>query len=544
MLKTQETELVDFLSNIDKSHIDELIDILTDFGSGRIALNSTVKDVLLNEKELSLCNTYSKEFIELIITEFQLYSGNSLINQIRKNLVSYEETLNDVYTILCNNSNQHSTQEKENYILQELLGNKIENSTFEYRLKKAQDKGKILKANIKNGISSGIIAKLINNYAGIISSFSSESYRIMIPFILEISWLKMIYGFYTSTHPIKVNNKSQMPCYSIHHKKKVNKESISGLNHLLNTVPDLLIIKELSDNNYARLNVPLDKLANAKDGDGLRAIILGNKGISENARLYSPEKLQNLINSGALFNLASILVAQKHLADINEKLDEINDNLKDIKEWLQEERKAKITSAYKESCRTYNYHLAKGEKISAEEENLLVNHLKDVQQVYDHIQSDLKKVCRNIQECDKIQSKKLLGLLKSFNSAYEELKLCCNAILSIYAIFFISSKEQKNLSKMEDIRLETSNFLSEIVKNLKNHLDKKLKESESILNFDSTDLANRAFVYNRKFNFDENLSHSLDKIQKFTSSFLEDKSVDIYVSLENGQIKEAQFIDT
>lgn len=525
MLKTQETRLVDFLSKIDKSHIDELIDILTDFGSGRIALNSTVKDVLLNEKELSLCNTYSKEFIELIITEFQLYAGNSLINQIRKNLVSYEEALNDVYTILCNNSNQHSIQEKENYILKELLGN-------------------IVEANIKNGFSSGIISKSINNYAVAMSSFSSGSYRIMIPFILQISWLKMKYGFYASTHPIKVNNKSQMPYYSINHKKKVNKESVSGLNHLLNTVPDLLIIKELSSNNYAKINVPLEKLANAKDGDGLRAIILGNKGISENARIYSPEKLQNLINSGALFNLVSTLVAQKHLADINEKLDEINDNLKDIKEWLQEERKAKITSAYKESCRTYNYHLAKGEKISAKEENLLVNHLKDVQQVYDHIQSDLKKVCRNIQECDKIQSKKLLGLLKSFNSAYEELKLCCNAILSIYAIFFISSKEQKNLSKMEDIRLETGNFLSEIVNNLKNHLDKKLKESESILNFDSTDLANRAFVYNRKFNFDENLSHSLDKIQKFSSSFLEDKSVDIYVSLKNGQIKEAQFIDT
>ena len=542
MLKTQETRLVDFLSKIDKSHIDELIDILTDFGSGRIALNSTVKDVLLNEKELSLCNTYSKEFIELIITEFQLYAGNSLINQIRKNLVSYEETLNDVYTILCNNSNQHSIQEKENYILKELLGNEIENSTFEYRLKKAQDKGIILKANIKNRFSSGIIPKLLNKYADIISSFSSESYRIMIPFILQISWLKMKYGFYASTHPIKVNNKSQMPCYSIHNKKKVNKESVSGLNHLLNTVPDLLIIKEFSGNHYAKINVPLEKLANAKDGDGLRAIILGNKGISENARIYSPEKLQNLVNSGALFNLASTLVAQKHLADINEKLDEINNNLNDIKEHLRQERRAKITSAYKESSRTYNY-LAKGEKISNQEEHLLGNHLTHIQQVYDHIQSDLIETVKDIKECNKIQSNKLFDLLKKYNFVYEELKLCCNAILSIYAIFFISRKEQKNLSKMEDIRLETSDFLTKIANDLKHHLDKKLKESESIFNFDSTDLANRAFVYNRKFNFDENLSDSLNKIQKFSSSFLEDKSVDIYVSLENGQIKEAQFID-
>ena len=543
MTKTQESELVEFLSRLNKTHIDELIDILTDFGSGRVALNSTVKDVLLYEKELSLCNSYSKEFIELIITEFQLYAGNTFLNLVE--LVSYEDALDDVYSLLFEDSKKaYSMQQKENSILNRLLDKKVETSSFKDRLEASREYYRIFKKSISNEPVIGSFSNFIRSFANSIFPLAKEAYRITLPFILQISWLKMKYGFYASTHPIKANNKSQMPCYSINHKKKVNKESVSGLNHLLNTVPDLLIIKELSGNNYAKINVPLEKLVNAKDGDGLRAIILGNKGISENARIYSPEKLQNLVNSGALFNLASTLVAQKHLADINEKLDEINDNLKDIKEWLQEERKAKITSAYKESYRTYNYHLAKGEKISAKEENLLVNHLKDVQQVYDHIQSDLKKVCKNIQECDKIQSKKLLGLLKSFNSAYEELKLCCNAILSIYAIFFISSKEQKNLSKMEDIRLETSNFLSEIVNNLKKHLDKKLKESESILNFDSTDLANRAFVYNRKFNFDENLSHSLDKIQKFSSSFLEDKSVDIYVSLENGKIKEAQFIDT
>lgn len=96
---------------------------------------------------------------------------------------------------------------------------------------------------------------------------------------------------------------------------------------------------------------------------------------------------------------------------------------------------------------------------------------------------------------------------------------------------------------MKDIKLETSSFLTEIVNDVKNSLDRKLKESESIFNLNSTDLANRAFVYNRKFDFDANLSNSLDKIEKFSSSFLEDKSVDIYVSLENGQIKEAQFID-
>lgn len=541
MTKTQESELVEFLSRLNKTHIDELIDILTDFGSGRVALNSTVKDVLLHEKELSLCNSYSKEFIELIITEFQLYAGNTFLNLVES--VSYEEALDDVYSLLFdNNKKAYSMQQKENSILNRLLDKKVETSSFEDRLKASRKYYRIFKKSISNQPVTGSFSKFIRSFANSIFPLAKEAYRITLPFILQISWLKMKYGFYESNTSMEniIKYKSLYPTI---YNRKIDNKSISILNQTLNIAPNLFIKRELSNKNHAIVNIPLNKLTKAKDEDGLRAIIHGQKGISENARIYEPKTLRNLINSGILLNLASTLTAQKHLADINEKLDEINSNLNDIKEHLQQERGAKITSAYKEASKTYNY-LAKGEKISNQEENLLGNHLTHIQQVYDHIQIDLIKISNNIKECNKLQSNNLFDLLKKYNFAYEELKLCCNAILSIYAIFFLSSKEQRNLSKMEDIKLETSGFLTEIVNDVKNSLDRKLKESESIFNFDSTDLANRAFVYNRKFNFDENLSYSLDKIQKFSSSFLEDKSVDIYISLENGQIKEAQFIDT
>lgn len=133
-----------------------------------------------------------------------------------------------------------------------------------------------------------------------------------------------------------------------------------------------------------------------------------------------------------------------------------------------------------------------------------------------------------------------MDLLKNYNSAYEELKLCCNAILSIYAIFFLSNKEQINLEKMKGIQLETNSILTERTGVITQHLDSLLKDSESIFNFNSTELANRAFVYNRAFDLNSNISLSLKKMELFYNSFLiEDKSIDIYVSLENGLIKEA-----
>lgn len=550
MLKTQETELVNFLSTVHKKHIDELIDILTDFGSGRIALNSTVKDILLHEKELSLCNSYCKDFIELIITEFQLFSGNSVSNLFRNKLISYNSILDSVYASLISKGNDTTISEKENSIIQHLLGKNWETKSFDERFKLSTKKSVILKNNLVSSFDFAMIANLggkifsrtnpITGLATTIFSFSAEAYRIMIPFILQISWLKMKYGFYKTKYPVKANNEHEI-IYFHETKRKVDEKSISNLNHLLNVVPDLLIKRELSNQNYAIINIPLEELTKAKDGNGLRAIVHGNKGIVKNAKIYEPETLQNLVNSGILLNLASTLVAQKHLADISEKLDEINENIKDIKDWLVQERKSKITSAYKEACSVYKY-LIPGEKIALTEENVLGNHLATIQSVYEHIKQDLVKFSNDIKGINSIQPNKLLKSFKKYISAYEELKLCCNAILSIYAIFFLSSKDTKNLSKMNDIKDEINDFLTQIGKDIEKNLQKKLNNSKSTFNFNSTDLANIALIQNRKFDFERNFSYSMDKMHKFSDSFLENKSMEIYVSLENKQIKEAYFL--
>ena len=50
----RQDELVDFLSSLDKKYVDSLIDIITDNGAGRVALDSAVKDFLVSEKNSEL----------------------------------------------------------------------------------------------------------------------------------------------------------------------------------------------------------------------------------------------------------------------------------------------------------------------------------------------------------------------------------------------------------------------------------------------------------------------------------------------------------
>lgn len=542
MQKETESKLINFLSKLDKKHVDELIDILTDFGKGRIALNNKVKDVLLFEKEISTASSYCPEFIKLIITEFQLFSGNSLVNQFRKDPISYEEVLNDVYTHLIEDNPYHySMSKKEEAILLKLLGSEWKIFDFNERLEKSTAFEIIFKPNLDKNIGlAGLfaISRRMVNIAGAaattIFAFSTEAYRIMIPFVLQISWLKMKYGFYDNNGlPIKMDESDRNK-----EDRKIDEKHISTLNQLIGCIPSLLIQKEVSQNNIAVLDIPLEKLKEAKDENGLRAFIMGDKGIERNARIFEPEKLRKLVNTGVLINLASTLVAQKHLADINQKLNNINEGIENIKKFLEDERESKIIVAYEDVNQVYS-SLLKGEKDTGLCD--LNIHIYPLKVINEHIQKDIKKLIHKIKFLKNIQDKNKLELFKKINQYCEELKLCCNTQIAVYSVLFMVNKEQCNLNNINYLCENIKSFLNESSRKLNEYLDNLLEKSRSIFNLNSTDLSNSSFVRNRKFDFDKNISSYLKDLELFSKSLLESKSAKIQVELENGKIKEAYF---
>ena len=88
-------------------------------------------------------------------------------------------------------------------------------------------------------------------------------------------------------------------------------------------------------------------LAAAADGSGFRAITMGANGVQQNARLFEPKPLQNLANAAAIWQLASVAVAQKHLADISATLKRVEDKVAGIQSMLEEKRAAQIDGALK-----------------------------------------------------------------------------------------------------------------------------------------------------------------------------------------------------
>lgn len=554
MRKTQEHKLVEFLTKLPKESIDGLIDILTDFGNGRVALNSNVKEILLHESKLSTSHCYSKEFIELLITEYQLFAGNSIVNQIRENLVTYEEIVQNVHSYLIDDSKKASTDiiKMERDILHKLLGHSWIETNYNQRYGKSTSKSLFIKklTNKKVKVSTvGLVAIGANLVSRInipvaigttIFSLSAEAYRVMIPFVLEISWLKATCGFYSKNMLLSRKEKNFDTRI-----RKIEQDNISTLNQLLILIPDLLIKKEMSDNNIAVINIPLEKLTKAKDLDGLRGMVHGEKGIVENVRIYEPEKLTNLVNSGLLMNLVSTLVAQKHLADINDKLNDIKENISDIKDFLLNERKSRLSAAYQASSKLYNM-LAKGKDIPETEVTMLSLHLTHIREVYEHIKIDMQELLLKMANIKSMQSKNSYTIFYELNMLYSDIKLCCNSMLSIYAILFLIKKDEYYIEQMNEIGKEMSNYLNSILERVKSKIDHIALKSKSNFNFNSTELANIAFQNNRKLDLEINFSLSREEISKFSSSFFrlnnQNKSLEIKAVLEDGLIKEAVLV--
>jgi len=117
---------------------------------------------------------------------------------------------------------------------------------------------------------------------------------------------------------------------------------VDRLAPLLQAVPSALAGMEVAGHRYLRVVVD-GPLAAAADGNGLRGFTRDVEGnFRSHGRFFEDDRLKNLVASGALFQIASIAVAQKHLADISAKLSEIREGVQRIQEFLEDERRAII----------------------------------------------------------------------------------------------------------------------------------------------------------------------------------------------------------
>lgn len=501
-------ELVNFLSKLDKEYIDSLIDVITDNGNGRVALDSAIKDFLIAEKNSNPI-THHKGTIEVLLNEFYQFGGNSIMNTIRGftdklKSVDYDEILDDIYKQFITKNNKLSSKQKEQEILLLIFGKDWQKASFE------DVKNISVKLDIKFGIHSNTKTKKTTNTIAKVSTafltklnpaiaagdairqISSPALRVVIPFMIQLIWLKNKFQYSNTTSSTLQSIKKYNTNISINQQEPQKDSNISRATQLFSNASGIITSIELAKGNYLQCTVNPELLAKVKDNpELLRGVIVESGKISEHAKFLKPENLQKIVTSGVLFNALSTVVAQKHLADMSKKLSAIQDGINEILKNIDFKEQSKINVAIN--------NLAKASKISDIKNNQvaldrLQYDAKNLADLLEAIFLKIEDVVNDIKYIDVADQKvkqdfiKLQKLIEKYNS-------CTKILSSIYAMLFYITQNEFYFHDIVDLESKVKKF---------NIMLNKLyttNPKDNLLQSDNLKLASKAFLENRTQEF-------------------------------------------
>ncbi|EPX1398332.1 YaaW family protein [Cronobacter sakazakii] len=393
--------LVQLLLNADKDDIDLLIDYVTNTGKFGFSMSDSVKAVLLDAKRQDIPDEGT---LRLLVRELQHFGGNTFVNLFRRNGVSYSEIVADVASHLkMKVPAAASVEEKEALIIDCVFTSSWKKMSDDERrqILRGMDISASVSLDIPvwqkaalvaNGLAQATAGKVLPLIAGLgigralgvltgpvglaitglytAYDISNPAFRVTLPCVVQIAWIRLKnsrqfrlatrpspatmptltydqrWGFGHDIHQPALTVATIPPSESINTGAMQEQDitGISRLSPLLQTLPSLAASAHIASHQYMEviINGPL---ASVKDGPGFRGFSLGEKGIKEHAVLLNPDKLSQLVNAGMLLNVASAVLAQKHLADISKKLTEIVEAVREVSAFQNNARKSEIIGA-------------------------------------------------------------------------------------------------------------------------------------------------------------------------------------------------------
>jgi hypothetical protein len=223
----------------------------------------------------------------------------------------------------------------------------------------------------------------------------------------------------------------------------------------------LLVAGEASGKRLMEVVINGD-LVQAADGNGLRAFTMGAGGIKEHARLFDVSNLQNMINATAIWQVASVVVAQKHLADISKEFDEIKDGVLEISRFLDNQRKSRIQS-------TYDYleqasHAIQAGELPESVRHQLENCERDLLEIQCHLEREFQQKVDS-----KVKHKEVFGtedltadITKKIDNLHvlvEDMALCLKIRIAAWHVLSLYSGEpQLKLARRTSLQKSIESF--------------------------------------------------------------------------------------
>ncbi|NIC42654.1 hypothetical protein [Aquabacterium sp. A08] len=328
--------------------------------------------------------------------------------------------------------------------------------------------------------------------------------------------------------------------------------SVAGrLNSVLQAAPALLTKNELSSGRKYMEVVINGDLVRSSTGEGYRAFSMGAKGIKENAVLLDPSRLTSIVNAGAVWQVASVIVAQKHLADISSKLDTITKGIDRIQASLSAARQGVIVG-------THNYLRQATEAIRADElpealRNQLETCERELLAAYEHLVAEFRaRASEDVKHTETVGTEQLTADLKAKHKSLEaladEISLCLQTRVLAWYVWSVYPGEPSFKAARKSSIEEGIGELSKLNAMRNQALDTDLAKVKAFFNLGST-------LYERKESIrqqsvitgmvlEQHHKASNDVLNRSANLLLKhDRSVSFVVALENGRLGEVRMLE-
>jgi len=235
----------------------------------------------------------------------------------------------------------------------------------------------------------------------------------------------------------------------------------SRISSLMQAAPSMLVAE--AHRGRQLMEVVIDgKLIRAANGDGFRAMAMGQGGIKEHARLFEVKDLTNLVNAAAVWQLASVVVAQKHMADISQKLGEIKDAVNSISEFLESRRRAVIQGTYQYLQQAHDA-LTQGE-LSSGIRGELESCERELLSVQNHLMADIQHRARVAPRDDdtfgtESLHKSSVEKYRELGQVVEDLEICLRTrVLAWYVLSLYPGEQALKAARCESIKQGLEQF--------------------------------------------------------------------------------------
>lgn len=233
--------------------------------------------------------------------------------------------------------------------------------------------------------------------------------------------------------------------------------SISRLSPLLQAVPMLATAVDVVTHRYMHV-VANGELARAADRSCFRAVVVKGGQIVENAKLFDAASLTDIVSAGSVFQLVSVAVAQKHLADISHKLDTIKAATDRIQHFQTQSRRAVLTGAIRYFGQVAQSVLD-GE-LSDSIRLQIETHESKLLEVQDHLLEDIRHETgqiMNVKDGDMFGSKGMEEAIRAhqklLDDLYQQFLLCIRARACGWQLLVVFPGEERlKENRKRDIR--------------------------------------------------------------------------------------------